>query len=169
MWQFSIFIGNRCKRKTTDIWRCTNEEQCVPDKTGWFCRTTTRGVRLARQGCWCCACQSSSPVLQESYCRIPSMGRIQNAVVTCKLVRNCIMEIHCKTWDLHNFTHYFFAILRIYHCFVSSFVSSLEAKSVFPELTTRDSWHYHWSQLNCCVITHPCPLNYWITDPPIWS
>ena len=30
------------------------------------------GVRLARQGCWCCACRSSSPVLHESYCRITS-------------------------------------------------------------------------------------------------
>ena len=35
MWQFSIFIGSRCKQKTTDIWRCANEELCVPDKTGW--------------------------------------------------------------------------------------------------------------------------------------
>ena len=72
MWQFSIFIGNRRKHKTTDIWRCANEDQCVPDKTGCSCRTITRGVRLARQGCWCCACRSSSPVLHESYCRITS-------------------------------------------------------------------------------------------------
>ena len=42
-------------------------------KTGSSCPKTTRGVRLARQGCWCCACRSSSPVLQESYCRILSM------------------------------------------------------------------------------------------------
>ena len=34
MWQFSIFIGNRRKHKTTDIWRCAYEDQCVPDKTG---------------------------------------------------------------------------------------------------------------------------------------
>ena len=27
MWQFFIFIGNRCKHKTTDIWRCSNEDQ----------------------------------------------------------------------------------------------------------------------------------------------
>ena len=39
MWQFSIFIGNRLKHKTTDIWRCANEDQCVPDKTGCSCRT----------------------------------------------------------------------------------------------------------------------------------
>ena len=72
MWQFSIFIGNRHKHKTTDIWRCANEDQCVPDKTGCSCRTITRSVRPARQGCWCCACRSSSPVLHESYCRITS-------------------------------------------------------------------------------------------------
>ena len=60
-------------KKTTDIWRCANEDQCVPDKTGCSCPKTTRGVRLARQGCWCCACRSSSPVLQESYCRILSL------------------------------------------------------------------------------------------------
>ena len=47
MWQFSIFIANRCKHKTPDIWRCTSEDQCIPDKPGCFCRTTTRGVRLA--------------------------------------------------------------------------------------------------------------------------
>ena len=71
----TIFIGNRCKHKTTDIWRCANEDQCVPGKTGCSCcRTTTRGVRLARQGCWCCACRSSSPMLHESYCQIPSMS-----------------------------------------------------------------------------------------------
>ena len=75
MWHFSIFIGNRRKHKTTDIWRCANEDQCVPDKTGCSCRTITRGVRLARQGCWCCACRSSSPVLHESYCRITSMRK----------------------------------------------------------------------------------------------
>ena len=74
MLQFSIFIGNRRKQKTTDIWRCANKEQCVPDKTGCSCRTTTQGVRLARQGCWCCACRSRSPVLHQSYCRIPSMS-----------------------------------------------------------------------------------------------
>ena len=69
----SLFIiGNRYKHKNSDIWRCVNEDQCVPDKTGCSYRTTTRGVRLARQGCWCCACRSSSPVLHESYCRIPS-------------------------------------------------------------------------------------------------
>ena len=62
MWQFSIFIGNHRKHKTTDIWRCANENQCVPDKTGCSCRTITRSVRLARQGCWCCACRSSSPL-----------------------------------------------------------------------------------------------------------
>ena len=73
MWQFSIFIGNRRKHKTADIWRCANEEQCVPDKTGCSCRTITRSIRLARQGCWCCACRSSSPVLHESYCRITSV------------------------------------------------------------------------------------------------
>ena len=73
MWQFSIFIGNRRKHKTTDIWRCANEDQCVPDKTGCSCWTITRSVRLARQGCWCCACRSSSLVLHESYCRITSM------------------------------------------------------------------------------------------------
>ena len=72
MWQFSIFIGNRRKHKTTDIWRCANEDQRVPDKRGCSCRTTTRSVRLAMQGCWCCACRSSSPVLHESYCRITS-------------------------------------------------------------------------------------------------
>ena len=72
MWQFSVFIGNRRKHKTTDIWRCANEDQCVTDKTGCSCRTITRSVRLARQGCWCCACRSSSPVLHESYCRITS-------------------------------------------------------------------------------------------------
>ena len=72
MWQFSIFIGNRRKHKTTDIWRYANEDQCVPDKTGCSCRKITRSVRLARQGCWCCACRSSSPVLHESYCRITS-------------------------------------------------------------------------------------------------
>ena len=44
-----------------------------PWKTGCSWRTTTRGVRLARQGCWCCACRSNSPVLHESYCRIPSL------------------------------------------------------------------------------------------------
>ena len=76
MWQFSIFIGRRCKQKTTDIWRCANEDQCVPDKTGCSCRKTTRGVRLARQACWCCACRSSSSVLHESYCRIPSLSSI---------------------------------------------------------------------------------------------
>ena len=72
MLQFSIFIGNRRKHKTTDIWRCANEDQCVPDKTGCSCRTITRSVRPARQGCWCCACRSSSPVLHESYSRITS-------------------------------------------------------------------------------------------------
>ena len=39
MWQFSIFIGNCCKHKTTDIWPCTNEDQCVNDKLGRCCRT----------------------------------------------------------------------------------------------------------------------------------
>ena len=32
MLQFSIFIANRRKHKTTDIWRCANAGQCVPDK-----------------------------------------------------------------------------------------------------------------------------------------
>ena len=45
MWQFSIFIGNRRKHKTTDIWRCANEDQCVPDKRGCSCQTITRSVR----------------------------------------------------------------------------------------------------------------------------
>ena len=58
MWQVSIFIWNRWKRKITDIGRCAND-QSVPDKTGCSCRTTTRGVRLARQGCWYCAFRSS--------------------------------------------------------------------------------------------------------------
>ena len=81
MWQFSIFIGNRRKHKTTDIWRCANEDQCVPDKPGCSCRAITRGVRHARQGCWCCACRSSSPVLHESYCRITSFT---NVIATCR-------------------------------------------------------------------------------------
>ena len=51
-------------------------DQCVPGKTGCSCRTTTRSVRLARQGCWCCACRSSSPLLHESNCRIPSKTHI---------------------------------------------------------------------------------------------
>ena len=76
MWQFSIFIGNRRKHKTTDIWRCANEDQCVLDKTGCSCWTTTRRVRFARHGCWCCACRSSSPMLHESNCRIPSKTHI---------------------------------------------------------------------------------------------
>ena len=55
--------------KIIDIWRHTNKNQCVPDKPGCSCRTTTRGFRLSRQGCWCWACRSNSPV---SYCRILS-------------------------------------------------------------------------------------------------
>ena len=49
MWQFSIFIGNRRKHKATDIWRCANEDQCVPDKIGCSCRTinTTRSASNA--------------------------------------------------------------------------------------------------------------------------
>ena len=31
MWLFSIFIGNHSKHKITDIWRCTNGDQCVPE------------------------------------------------------------------------------------------------------------------------------------------
>ena len=97
MWQFSIFIGNRRKHKTTDIWRCANEDQCVPDKTGCSCRTITRSVRLARQGCWCCACRSSSPVLHESYCRITSKCRVNNrwSGFNCFLSRsNCGEDTH---------------------------------------------------------------------------
>ena len=73
---FSIFIGNHCKHKTNDIWHCTNEDQCVPDKPGHSCRTTTQGVQDARQGCWCYACQSGQPMWHESYCWIrPMMSR----------------------------------------------------------------------------------------------
>ena len=98
MWHFSIFIGNRRKHKTTDIWRCANEDQCVPDKTGCSCRTITRGVRLARQGCWCCACRSSSPVLHESYCRITSWSWYQSTAREL----SCIMSNDYKILDWHN-------------------------------------------------------------------
>ena len=120
MWQFSIFIGNCRKHKTTDIWRCANEDQCVSDK-GCSCRTTTRSVRLARQGCWCCACRSSSPVLHESCCRIPSCSPISQrffplAVSSsktanklmgynnpCRLYSNVsqILQLY-KTWRYYN-------------------------------------------------------------------
>ena len=61
--------------KAQNYWHLTVRERrpVCPDTTGCFCRTTTRGVQLARQGCWCCACRSGSPELHESYCWIPSI------------------------------------------------------------------------------------------------
>ena len=92
----SLFsIGNRRKHKTTDIWRCANEDQCVPDKTGCSCRTITRGVRLARQGCWCCACRSSSPVT-----RVVLPNNLLESLATLTLGSSKINQ-HC--WRFHGF------------------------------------------------------------------
>ena len=98
MCQFSIFIANRRKHKTTDIWRCAKEDQCVPDKTGCSCQTTTRSVRLARQGCWCCACRWSSPVLLESYCRtLQFMGSTSVASVAASGVLVAASGVVCDS------------------------------------------------------------------------
>ena len=45
-------------------------------------------------------------------------------------------------------TSFVVAILVKFNCFTSPFVSNFEAKSVVPELTTRDSEHCWWSLLN---------------------
>ena len=45
------------------------------------------------------------------------LARVQNAIMTCKLARNYTMEIHDKTWVLHNLTQYF--------CFYLSNISLL--------------------------------------------
>ena len=69
---FSLEIAVSKKLLTSDG---AHEDQCIPDKPGCSYRTTTRGVRLARQSCWCCACRSSSYVSHESYCPISSWKR----------------------------------------------------------------------------------------------
>ena len=85
MWQFSIFIGNRCKQKTIDIWRCANEEQCVPDKTGCSCRTTTQGVRLARHVGQAHLCNKSRTAKYPPRCQYSLGGHDW---------------IYCSDWDI---------------------------------------------------------------------
>ena len=115
MWKFSIFIGNRRKHKTTDIRRCANGDQCVPDKTSCFCRRRARIVRLARQGCWCCACQSGSPALHKSCYQIPSIWGVTHSIITrhvsafreetlngCWAIKACIK--HILEANIHIFT-----------------------------------------------------------------
>ena len=61
MWQFYIFIGNRRQQKSIDIGRCVNEDSVSLIKQVALVGTTTRGVLLARQGCWSISKQRSLP------------------------------------------------------------------------------------------------------------
>ena len=152
MWQFSIFIGNRRKHKTTDIWRRASEDQCVPDKTGCSCWTVTRSVRLARQGCWCCACRSSSPVLHESYCRITSLchdGRVPQEV---RRLCECPEALGMFYMDFKNICE-FWSLIKTHDLLVCNIIKTLPyngcSQMVSISLKTKKSFIAHpWCLLS---------------------
>ena len=152
MWQFSIFIGNRRKHKTADIWRCANEEQCVPDKTGCSCRTITRSIRLPRQGCWCCACRSSSPVLHESYCRITSGRRSKR---WSWLPLDVSVSFGLYTWGILGLG--FMRGNNWYVCYVYNFVQKYAA-SYWKNNHWKKTYHISMSRNDQDNYLATCPL-----------